>query len=152
MEMSKLEKRDVVESSFEGKMRSLEESLQGLLDGKVVDYEKQIKSVEDQVKAMEIKHAKDERIAKFLDNNNLHELTALNDINKTNAMNLLKILKNNSPKLMGLSDLIKKCDLIIESASRDVVAEILRDRNLDNKNKNMFLFRQSEIHIYFQLI
>ena len=67
MEMSKLEKRDVVESSFEGKMRSLEESLQGLLDGKVVDYEKQIKSVEDQVKAMEIKHAKDERIAKFLD-------------------------------------------------------------------------------------
>jgi len=65
--MSKLEKRDVVESSFEGKMRSLEESLQGLLDGKVVDYEKQIKSVEDQVKAMEIKHAKDERIAKFLD-------------------------------------------------------------------------------------
>jgi len=78
-------------------------------------------------------------IAKFLDNNNLHELTALNDINKTNAMNLLKILKNNSPKLMGLSDLIKKCDLIIESASRDVVAEILRDRNLDNKNKILLI-------------
>ena len=78
-------------------------------------------------------------IAKFLDNNKKYELISLNDINEANAMNLLESLKNNSPKLMDLNDLIKKCDLIIESAGKDAVEEILDGRNLDNKNKILLI-------------
>lgn len=78
-------------------------------------------------------------MAKFLGNNEKYELIALNDINKANAMNLAEILKNNLPKLMDLNDLIKKSDLIIESASKDAVTEILRNRNLDDKNKILLM-------------
>src|SRR3989338_8849556 len=51
-------------------------------------------------------------IAKFLDNDKQYGLIALNDTNKANAMSLLESLKNNSPKLMKLGDLINQCDLI----------------------------------------
>lgn len=78
-------------------------------------------------------------IAKFMDGNKKYELIALNDINESNAMNLLEILKNNSPKPMNLNDLIKKSDLIIESASKDAVGEILKNRNLDDKNKILLI-------------
>ncbi|MBI2541323.1 DUF108 domain-containing protein [Candidatus Woesearchaeota archaeon] len=75
------------------------------------------------------------QISEFLDANKGFELIGLNDIAKDKAADLIEKLRNSRPKLMNLSELIKKSDFIVESASKDIVKDILKNKNLDKKNK-----------------
>lgn len=54
------------------------------------------------------------------------ELLALCDIELFKADLLKKELKNYSPKILPLPELIKKVDFVIEAASKDVVPQVLR--------------------------
>ena len=78
-------------------------------------------------------------IAKFIDNGKNFYLVGLNDVDKNKAEGLIKKLKKNSPKFLEINELIMKSDLIIESAARNVVGEILKNRNLDKKNKKLLI-------------
>lgn len=78
-------------------------------------------------------------LAKFIDKNNGFKLIGLNDTDKRKSDFLLKSLKNNSPKFMDIGELIKKSGLIIESAGKDAVGSILKNENLDNKNKKLLI-------------
>ena len=78
-------------------------------------------------------------IAEFIDRDNHFKLIGLNDIYKNKANNLAGNLKNNKPKFMELDNLIKKCDLIIESATKSVVETILKNENLDKKDKKLLV-------------
>lgn len=78
-------------------------------------------------------------IANFIDNNKNFKLTAANDVDKIKSYELIKKLKYNKPKFMELSDLIEKCDLIIESAAKNAIKSILSNKNLDNKNKKLLV-------------
>ena len=78
-------------------------------------------------------------VAEFIDKEESFDLIGLNDIDKKKAHELIKKLKNNKPKFMDLDDLIEKSDLIIESATKTVVELILKNKNLDNKNKKLLI-------------
>lgn len=77
-------------------------------------------------------------LSMFIDKNKEFELIGLNDADKTRLNNLRNKLKN-KPKFMNLNNLIKNSDLIIESASRDVVGEVLKNKNLDENNKSLLI-------------
>lgn len=77
-------------------------------------------------------------IAKFIERDNFFDLVGLNDIDKTKANELIKKL-NNKPKFMNIDDLIIKSDLIVESATKDIVESILTNKNLDKKNKKLLV-------------
>ncbi len=77
--------------------------------------------------------------AQFIDKNNEFGLIALNDIDKDKATDLIKKLRNSNPKFMELNDLIKKSDLIIEAATKNIIKEILSNKNLDKKNKKLLI-------------
>lgn len=78
-------------------------------------------------------------LAKFIDKTKEFKLIGLNDIDKYKSDFLMRKLKNNYPKFMDYSDIIKKSDLIIESASKDVIDRILSDKNLDKKGKKLLI-------------
>jgi len=78
-------------------------------------------------------------LAKFIDKNKEFELIGLNDIDKNKIKNLNKKLKNNNPKFMDLHTLIKNTDFIIESAHKSVIKKILKNKNLDKKNKKLLI-------------
>ena len=78
-------------------------------------------------------------IAEFIDRDKHFKLIGLNDIYKNKANSLAGNLKNNKPKFMELDNLIKKCDLIIESATKSVVETILKNENLDKKDKKLLV-------------
>ncbi|MBI2659976.1 DUF108 domain-containing protein [Candidatus Woesearchaeota archaeon] len=63
----------------------------------------------------------------------------MNDVYKNKVNRLVKRLKSSKPKFMEVNDLIKKCDLIIESAAKDAVKDILANKNLDNDNKKLLV-------------
>ncbi|MBI2652617.1 DUF108 domain-containing protein [Candidatus Woesearchaeota archaeon] len=75
----------------------------------------------------------------FIDRNKEFKLIGLNDIDKDKSDFLIKKLKNNNPKFMSYNELIKKSDLIIESASKDAVEEILKNKNLDENHKYLLI-------------
>ena len=78
-------------------------------------------------------------IANFIDKNKYFQLIGLNDIDKKKIGILIRQLRNNKPKEMNLNSLIKKSDLIVESATKDVVKTILKNKNLDKKNKKLLI-------------
>lgn len=78
-------------------------------------------------------------LAIFIDKSKKFRLIGLNDIDKNKVNGLIKRLKNNKPKFMELSYLIRKSDLIIESASGEVIKKILLNKNLDNANKKLII-------------
>ena len=77
-------------------------------------------------------------IAHFIDKSKDFELIGLNDIDKSKAGILIGKLKN-KPEFMELDDLIKNCDLIIESAAKTIVEDVLKNRHLDKKNKKLLI-------------
>ena len=78
-------------------------------------------------------------VAEFIDKEESFDLIGLNDIDKKKAHELIKKLKNNKPKFMDLDDLIEKSDLIIESATKTAVESVLKNKNLDEKNKKLLI-------------
>lgn len=79
------------------------------------------------------------QIADFFDRSKDFKLVGLNDTERDNAIKLAKKLKNNNPKIMSLDELLKKCSLIVESASKNAVSGILKSKNLDKKNKILLI-------------
>jgi aspartate dehydrogenase len=57
-------------------------------------------------------------ISRFIDKDKRFRLVGLNDIEKTNFFSLIKKIRSR-PKFMEINELIKKCDVIIEAASRN---------------------------------
>jgi len=80
-----------------------------------------------------------DELAKFIDKNNEFKLIGLNDIDKNKSELLIKRLKSNSPKFMNYNELIKSSDLIIESASKSAVGDILKNKNLDKESKKLLI-------------
>ena len=78
-------------------------------------------------------------ISEFIDKNKYFKLTGLNDIDKYKANDLARKSRHNKPKFMDLADLIKKCDLVIEAADKNVIKKILENKNLDKKNKKLLV-------------
>lgn len=78
-------------------------------------------------------------IAKFIDKNKGFKLIALNDIDVNNVYDLTKKLRNNKPKFADLSDLIRKSDLIVESATQGIIKKILSNKNLGKKDKKLLI-------------
>lgn len=78
-------------------------------------------------------------LAMFLDKNKRFELIGFNDINKDKVNILIDKLKDNKPKFTNIDDLIKKSDLIIESATKKVIKKILKNKNLDKKGKKLLI-------------
>lgn len=78
-------------------------------------------------------------IAGFIDKDKNFDLIGMNDIDKEKAEELIKKLSNNRPKFMDFNSLIAKSDLIIESADRSVIELILKNENLDKKNKKLLI-------------
>lgn len=78
-------------------------------------------------------------LALFIDKNMEFELIGLNDINKSKVSRLIKKLDNSKPKFMDLDNLIAHCDLIIESATKNIIKNILKNRNLNKKNKKLLI-------------
>lgn len=78
-------------------------------------------------------------LAIFIDKGEDFRLIGLNDIDKNKVNGLIKRLKNDKPKFMKVNDLIKKCDLTIESAAKDAIKSILSNKNLDKKDKNLLV-------------
>ena len=78
-------------------------------------------------------------LAQFIDKSKDFELIGVSDIDSSKATGLIKKLKNNRPKLMSIAELIKKSDLIIESATKNAVWEILKNKNLDKRNKGLLI-------------
>jgi len=78
-------------------------------------------------------------IAKFIDKNQNFQLIGLNDIDKNKLNELIQSLKYNKPKFMELDDLIMNSDLIVESAAKNIISNILRNKNLDKKNKKLLI-------------
>ena len=77
-------------------------------------------------------------IAHFVDSNKDFKLVGLNDIDKDNFNALIKKLRHR-PKFMELSALIKNSDLIVESAHKNIIKDVLKNRNLDKKNKKLLI-------------
>ena len=77
-------------------------------------------------------------IASFIDKNKNIKLTGLNDIDKNKVNELIENLKN-KPKFMEVNEIIRKCDLVIESATKNVVNVILKNKNLDQKGKKLLI-------------
>jgi aspartate dehydrogenase len=91
-------------------------------------------------------------LAIFIDKSKELRLIGVNDIDKKKANDLVKRLKNNKPKSMELNDLIKKCDLIIESATKNVIKEILSNKNLDKSNKSLLIMSTGGLINNFNLL
>ncbi|MBI3036095.1 DUF108 domain-containing protein [Candidatus Woesearchaeota archaeon] len=78
-------------------------------------------------------------IANLIDKSKDFRLIGLNDIDERKVKVLRKQLKRNKPKFMSLNDIIKKSDLIVESATKNVIKMILKNKNLDKKNKKILI-------------
>lgn len=77
-------------------------------------------------------------IARFIDKNKEFRLVGINDIDADKAIDLAKNLKQ-KPKFMDLSCLIRKSELVIESASGKVIKKILSSKNLDKPGKKLII-------------
>ena len=77
-------------------------------------------------------------IAQFIDKSRDFRLIGLNDIYKNKVDALINKL-NNKPRFMNLNNLIKNCDLIIESAAKTIVKDVLENRHLDKKGKKLLI-------------
>lgn len=77
-------------------------------------------------------------IARFIYKNKEFRLVGVNDIDKNKANDLIKNSKY-KPEFMELGSLIKKSDLIIESATGDIIKKILSSKNLDKDSKSLLI-------------
>ena len=91
-------------------------------------------------------------LAIFIDKSKKSRLIGLNDIDKNKVNDLIKRLKNNKPKFMKLNYLIKKCDLVIESATKIIARDILSNKNLDKKNKILLIMSTGGLINNFDLL
>ena len=82
-------------------------------------------------------------VAKFIDEDKNFRLIGMNDIDKSRFKILIKKLKHNRPKFMELDKLIENCDLIIESAAKNIIKRILSDKTLDKENKILLIMSAS---------
>ncbi len=79
-------------------------------------------------------------LALFIDDNpEDFELTYLCDIDNTKIITLTTLLKNNSPTVSPLSELIDRSEFIIESAGTEVVNKIFNSRTLDQHGKQLLI-------------
>ena len=78
-------------------------------------------------------------VAEFIDKDSSFNLIGINDIDKNKADELIKKLIKNKPLFMDLNDLIKNSDLIIESATKNIIEPILKNENLDKKGKKLLI-------------
>lgn len=78
-------------------------------------------------------------VAYFLDKSEGFKLIGLFDIDVGKVNVLIKKLKNNRPKFMKIDELIKKSDLIVESAAKNTIRNILSNKYLDKKNKKLLI-------------
>jgi len=78
-------------------------------------------------------------LALFINKENNFELSYLCDINNDNIVQLQKKLNKNKPKVVDIEELIEESDLIIESASKDAVKGILRNKDLDKEGKKLLI-------------
>ena len=83
-------------------------------------------------------------LAKFIDKTKGFELIGLFDIDQRKPLDLIKHLLK-KPKILDLESLIKKSDLIIESASAEAVKAILSSKNLDRKGKKLLVMSSGGI-------
>ena len=84
-------------------------------------------------------------IALFIDKYKDYNLEYLSDINQNNIKKLQKRLKDNKPKISNINQLIKNSDLIIESASKQAVSNILRNEYSDKKGKKLLIMSSGGI-------
>ena len=77
-------------------------------------------------------------LALFIDKETDFDLKYLCDINSTQITTLLKNLGNGQIEC-SMEELIENSDLIIESASKDAVRDILNSKNLDQKGKKLLV-------------
>lgn len=77
-------------------------------------------------------------LARFIENSKEFRLIGVNDSDRSKAYDLIKNSKS-KPYFMELKGIIKKSDLIIESASGEVIKKILLNKNLDKANKKLIL-------------
>ncbi len=82
-------------------------------------------------------------LALFMDKRKDFELKYLFDIDKDNSDNLTKKLKNSNPKFASFDSLIKNSELTIESANKEAVKKILKNKNLDKGNKKLLVMSTS---------
>tara|TARA_Y100000310_G_scaffold345853_1_gene471419 strand:- start:4175 stop:4966 length:792 start_codon:yes stop_codon:yes gene_type:complete len=78
-------------------------------------------------------------IALFIDQNKDFELNFLCDANNNNVEELQKKLSNNKPNIVSIGDLITNSDLIIESAGKDAVKDILNTLDLEQGEKKLLI-------------
>jgi aspartate dehydrogenase len=74
-------------------------------------------------------------LALYIDSSEFFELAFINDINENNINELISSLKN-KPLVTTIEHLIKNSDIIIESASQEVVKKLF---NYDFKNKKILI-------------
>lgn len=91
-------------------------------------------------------------LAYLMDKTKDFQLISLNDIDKSKVDDLIKNLRNNEPKFMEINELIKKSDLIIESAAKSAVKGILSNKNLDKKNKKLLIMSTGGLIDYLNLL
>lgn len=77
-------------------------------------------------------------IAEFVSKDKNFELIGVNDADKNTAIELIKRLSKEI-KLMQVNELIEKSDLVVESAAKNAVGGILKNSNLDRKNKKLLI-------------
>ena len=77
-------------------------------------------------------------LALFIDKETDFDLRYLCDINVSHANKLQKKIGNNQ-EVISMEELIEKSDLIIESASKEAVKEILKNKNIDKKGKKLLI-------------
>jgi|TARA_B100001964_G_C14242314_1_gene605639 aspartate dehydrogenase len=77
-------------------------------------------------------------LALFIDKTKGFELKYLCDVNSNNIEKLQEKLRN-STKDVGIEQLIKNSELIIESANKNVVGKILKNKNLDKTGKKLLI-------------
>jgi aspartate dehydrogenase len=77
-------------------------------------------------------------LALFIDKETGFDLRYLCDINIEHAQELKEKIRNGQ-EVIPMADLIKHSELIIESASKDAVKEILNSKNIDRKGKKLLI-------------
>lgn len=78
-------------------------------------------------------------LALFIDKSKNFDLKYLCDINNNNIKKLQRKLKNKIPRATNINRLIENSDLVIESASKDAVGEILKSRNINRRNRKLLI-------------
>ena len=77
-------------------------------------------------------------LAVYLKKDKRFSLVSIVDVDKNKIDTLLKAIRQH-PEISTLSNAIKKSDVIIEAANKEVVKEILKSKELDKKGKHLLV-------------